>query len=514
MRSRRLIPLVATGVVATLAPGPARAAAADPEAIPQKPVWRQCSAPELSSSQCAHIKVPLDYRHPDGKKIDLAISRIRTSTAGKRRGVLLFNPGGPGLAGLSVPQIMKDKLPESVRDQFDLIGFDPRGVGRSSPVTCGLTDEEQEWSNRPYRPASFSRDVALARTVADKCHAKAGDTLPHLTTRNTARDMDVIRSVLGEQKISYFGGSYGTYLGAVYTQMFPGRTDRFVLDSAVDPNRFGRGTIQAWASGAEQAFSRWAQWTAQRHALYGLGDTPAKVKKTFWDLVARADRTPIRLDGKSLTGDDIRARRSMFFTVRDAAEKVVELRKAAAGRKKAAAAGPREEPVGEPSGDNTTVGFWSIVCGDAQDWPRDPAQYRHDALRDKEKYPLYGDFASHIKPCAFWGNGSEPTTIVNNDIDVLILQNQWDSQTPLASAQGMHRALKGSRMVYVVDGEGHGVYGSDPNSCADKAANAYLSTGRLPDKDVACRATDGQKHDSAKRLIPKPRRPLSSPDRS
>lgn len=253
MRIRRIAPILAVSAAATLVPAftPATAsAAADPlkQYLQQKPKWHRCESGNPAGYQCAKIKVPLDYSRPGGKKIELAISRIKTSTASERRGVLLLNPGGPGGEGLSMPLMMEPELPKSVKRRYDLIGFDPRGVGQSSPVSCGLTDKEREWQ-RPYKPATFAKDVKWARTVAEKCRAKGGDKLRHLTTRNTARDMDVIRSVLGEKKISYLGYSYGTYLGAVYTQMFPKRADRFVLDSAVDPQRIWRGMIQVWAEG-------------------------------------------------------------------------------------------------------------------------------------------------------------------------------------------------------------------------------------------------------------------------
>ncbi|OKK03447.1 hydrolase [Streptomyces sp. CB03234] len=511
MRSRRIVPLLAVGTVATLVPAlapatataspttSARAASAAAgslkQYVHQKPRWKRCDAQSPAAFQCATLKVPLDYGRPGGKQIDIAVSRMKASSAQERRGVLLLNPGGPGGPGLDMPLYLGSVLPAAVKKQYDLIGFDPRGVGRSTPVGCGLTDDERDWQ-RPYKAATFAKDVKWARTVAEKCRARAGAALPHLTTRNTARDMDVIRGVLGEKKISYLGYSYGTYLGAVYTQMFPRRADRFVLDSAVDPQRVWRGMIQVWAEGAEPAFTRWSEWTARRHATYRLGDTPAKVRKTFWDLVAQADRTPIDLDGTLMTGDDIRAERAVFFYVRSAAERVAELKRAASGEKPAPSPDRGSSPSPVPPAfaravpaDNGDASFWAVVCADTRAWPRDPEQYRRDAIRDKVRYPLYGDFASHIKPCAFWKNGSEPATTVDNKVGALILHNEWDSQTPLASGQGLRRSMKGSRMVTVLGGEGHGIYGS--TSCADKTATVYLTTGRLPAKDLTCRAPAG-----------------------
>ncbi|MFI7408099.1 alpha/beta hydrolase [Streptomyces sp. NPDC049627] len=499
MRSSRTAPFLAAGVVATLIPAlaPATASAAEnplSQYLQQRPAWHRCDREAPAALQCATIKVPLNYSRPNGKKIDLAISRYRTSVQSERRGVLLLNPGGPGGTGVDMPQFLAGELPKSVKRKYDLVGFDPRGVGQSSPVTCGMTAGEQNWE-RPYKPETFAKDVKWARTVAEKCYAKQGDKLRHITTRNTARDMDVIRAVLGEKKISYLGYSYGTYLGAVYTQMFPGRSDRFVLDSAVDPARVWRGMIQVWAEGGEPAFTRWAEWTAGRNATYQLGQTPEAVRKTFYDLVARADRKPIELDGAKLTGDDIRSNaRGIVFSVRDAAEWVGRLKKAAEGRSRSGGGATRTPtPVppsfgrAAPPEDNGDAAFWTVVCADTRNWPRDPEQYRADAIRDKGRYPLYGDFASSIKPCAFWKtNGGEAATKVDNKVGTLILQNEWDPQTPLTSGQGLHRVMKGSKMVTVLGGVGHGIYGS--KSCADKTATAYLTTGRLPATDVTCQA--------------------------
>ncbi|WP_262702957.1 MULTISPECIES: alpha/beta hydrolase [Streptomyces] len=518
MQRRRLRLLLAVGVTATAAPalawtaiaGPGSGPSATPSSaagkaldpyVKQKPKWKRCDAGSPATFQCATIKVPLDYRDPGGERIDVAISRIRTAVPDKRRGVLLSNPGGPGQAGLAMPTGLHRNLPKSVQEKYDLIGFDPRGVGKSSPVSCGLTKEEQNWL-RPYKEETFAKDVAWARDVAKKCKEKAGDKLPHITTRNTARDMDLLRAILGEKKISFLGYSYGTNLGPVYSELFPARVDRFVLDSAVDPGRAWRGMIQSWAEGSDAAFDRWTKWAAERSEEYGLGDTPKKVGRTFWGLVAQAGKKPIEVDGKPRTGDDIRSgMHEATFTPEEASAWVVELKKAAEGKPASAkklAAFPRSEGAG-PAGatddaakvpsDNPTASLWTVFCGDnSAAWSRDPESYRQDAIENKRRYPLYGDFASSIKPCAFWDESKEPVTEVNNEIGSLVVQNEWDGQTPLHSAQGLHRHLKGSRMVTVLGGEGHGVYPND-NACTESTVNDYLLYGKLPAKDVICKAT-------------------------
>ncbi|MFI6703821.1 alpha/beta hydrolase [Streptomyces sp. NPDC050509] len=560
MRRRRLAPLVAVSVTATLAPvfvtstataAPAASSSAVTPStassstasssaaksaldryVTQKPQWKRCLADVPAEFECATIKVPLDYRAPGGKRIDLAISRIRSTAPDKRHGVLLSNPGGPGGQGLYMPMGMQERLPESARQKYDLIGFDPRGVGKSSPVSCDLEPEEENWL-RPYKEETFDKDVAWARDVANKCKEKAGDTLPHITTRNTARDMDLLRAILGEKKISYVGYSYGTYLGSVYTQLFPDRADRFVLDSAIDPARAWRGMIQWWAEGAEPAFDRWTGWAAARSQEYGLGDTPKEVERTFWDLVAQADEKPIEMDGWANTGDDIRSGiRAAVFTPQYATEGVVELKKAAAGEPASAeklaaftgsegagtagAAGAAARAAEIPS-DNVTASMLAVVCGDnSAVWSRDPESYRRDAIEDRARYPLFGDFASSIKPCAFWDTSVEPATEVNNKVGSLVVQNEWDSQTPLASGQALHAVLKGSKMLTVLGGEGHGVY-PNGNACTDGTVTDYLLTGKLPAKDVTCRATadsnaEARKHQKRDRLPGSPL-PERAPDR-
>ncbi|MET8753231.1 alpha/beta hydrolase [Streptomyces sp. NPDC004667] len=531
MRRKRLAPLLATtGLVATslplLAVTQATAAPAG-RYLDQKPEWQRCDPDQQESFECATLKVPLDYQHPDGPTIDLAISRIKSTDPAKRHGALLLIPGGPGGSGLDRPLVEDNSLPQGVREQYDLIGFDPRGVGKSSPITCGLTEEEQNFQ-RPYRPETFDSDVAWAKAVADKCREKAGDVLPYITTRNEARDIDTIRAALGEQKLSALGGSYGTYVGAVYSQMFPERTDRFVLDSGVDPARVWRGMQQVWAEQSTPDFDRWTKWAAEHNAEFGLGDSPEAVSDTFWALVEGADKEPIKFNGRGwppeVTGDDIRANaRGLayyppFFTELFSALKAAsegkplpagtdaeKLKKALTERSPdaPAIAGADERPA-----DNSTAVWWSVVCGDTDTWPRDPEQYAKDAARDKKIYPLFGDISSNIKPCAFWDKPLEPATLMDKHANVLIVQNEWDPNTPLSSGQGLHRALKGSRMVTVEGGEGHIVY--PQGGCADTSVNSYLTTGQLPTEDVTCTNPAG----STRRQNTTTPRPLpNGPDR-
>ncbi|MFF2751976.1 alpha/beta hydrolase [Kitasatospora sp. NPDC058048] len=486
LRDGRTISALTVGAVTTalaaLTPVTAFAAGDPLQRYAQQQLrWERCDADRPAAFECAKVEVPLDYADPGGRTIDIAISRVRAGSAKQRHGVLLMNPGGPGGPGLTMPVEMEPLLPAEVRDRFDLIGFDPRGAGQSSPIGCDLKADERTFQH-PYSAGTFAKDVAWARTVADKCWAKAGDVLPHITTRNTARDMDVVRAALGERRISYFGHSYGTYLGAVYTQMFPQRSDRFVLDSALDPSLVWREGFREASAGAELAFTRWTEWAAARNAAYGLGATAAEVRRTYWDLVANADRTPVPTEDGSLDGDAIRSGYAAFVHVGAVTPWIVALKAAAAGGP-AAPAVPSVVPA-----DNTVSVAWAVLCGDTRSWPRDPEQYRRDAVRDRARYPLAGDLGANILPCAFWKPaGGEPATVVNNDVKALIVQNQWDPQATPAMAQGMRRALHGARMVTVAGGEGHGVVVAGP-SCADGGVTRYLTTGRLPAKDLTCGA--------------------------
>jgi pimeloyl-ACP methyl ester carboxylesterase len=291
---RRVLSAVAAGILAAgFVPATLSTAAPAPTSI----TWGPCPAdvvggPNASALRCGSVSVPLDYRRPDGPHIDIAVSKLPAKSPAHRRGSLVLNPGGPGSAGLGTPPVVAATAPAATADAYDLIGFDPRGLGHSNPLSCGLS-QEQSAALEPYpQPGGFAADVATQKQIVEQCFEHSGARLPFITTANTARDLDQIRIALGESKISYFGTSYGTYLGAVYASLYPTRTDRVVLDSAVGPRMVWRYQFRSWGPAMEIRFPDFAAWAAARHSTYGFGTTPAAVRATYFRLAAQLDTHP------------------------------------------------------------------------------------------------------------------------------------------------------------------------------------------------------------------------------
>ena len=220
----------------------------------------------------------------------------------------MLNTGGPGDVGVDAPSFFAALLPPEVLDRFDLVSFDPRGVGYSAPISCNFPAVAPEVAQRyPDVDGSIDRNIAFARDLAQRCRTHGGDVLPYVTTANTARDMDLIRAALGEQRISYLGYSYGTYLGAVYRTMFPQRADRFVLDSNYDPNLSRYDQLRLTSLGMALRLPDFIRWAAARDDRYQLGSTSAAVRRTYDTLTARLDATPVVLpDGTEITGNLLR----------------------------------------------------------------------------------------------------------------------------------------------------------------------------------------------------------------
>jgi pimeloyl-ACP methyl ester carboxylesterase len=472
--------------------------------------WGPCPAPAPDTPRdprltCAKVKVPLDYGHPDGTSIEVAVSRLAGTDTTKRHGVLLLNPGGPALAGLDTPSAMAPSLPKSVLDGYDLIGFDPRGVGTSTPQSCGLQNPSVA-GLFPYPAADGSIDanVQAARATAQQCAAKVGENLRYFTTANTARDLDRVREALGEAKISYWGQSYGTYLGTVYSSLYPDRTDRMILEGNVDPTHVWAGEAESWGKGMAERFPDAAAVAAGQNTTLGLGATPGEVTRTYLALADRLDRQPAPVPGtpQALTGAMLRSVTYALLIHNTTLPVLAQVWKAAVdladGRLTDADGKVLQQVFAEAPAapgvpaDNQATMFLALTCGDAE-WSHDVGSYAGRTAADRTAWPLSAGMPANIWPCAFWPQPIEkPVTVTDQGArTTLILQNRRDHATPWDSGLGLRHVL-GNRAAFVgVDNGGHYVY-HEGSACADNATVGFLDTGRLPDRDIDC--TDVTQH--------------------
>ncbi|MFD7818691.1 alpha/beta hydrolase [Streptomyces sp. NPDC059785] len=473
--------------------------------------WGTCPEPAEGTTRnpdltCGTLKVPLDYQDPDGEQIEIAVSRLAAAKSGARHGVLFLNPGGPALGGLDMPGTMAATLPESVRNTYDLIGFDPRGVEHSTPQSCGF-DDPTVYGRFPYPAADGSIDanVELAEADAAQCADTLGEKLKYFTTANTARDLDRVRQALGERKISYWGQSYGTYLGAVYRSLFQDRTDRMILEGNVNATKVWADEVaDTWGKGMADRFPDAARVAAAQADTLGLGDTVEDVTETYLKLADGLDREPAPLPGTSLslTGPLLRTVTYGMLLHNDTLRPLTAFWKAAAdladGSLTDADAKVLEQVLadtpaspGVPA-DNQVTMFLALTCGDAA-WPKDVDGYAERTAADRRKWPLTAGMPANIWACAYWdGPAEKPVTVAaKGSRNTLILQNRRDNATPWESGVALHKAL-GDRSVFVgVDNGGHYVY-DEGSACADKATVTFLTTGRLPGRDLYCTDVTGK----------------------
>ncbi|WP_246367265.1 alpha/beta hydrolase [Kibdelosporangium persicum] len=448
---------------------------------------------------CGTVKVPLDYRNPGGEQIEVAVSKLPAAKPHDRRGVLLLNPGGPALSGLGTPGVVAPTLPPSVLAAYDLIGFDPRGVGHSTPQSCGLDDPSLA-GLFPYPAAdgSITANVDHARADAERCATNAGEKLRYFTTANTARDMDRIRMALGEKKISYWGQSYGTYLGTVYGSLFPEHADRVVLEGNVDPTKVWANATDNWGKAMSERFPDAAKVAAAQHATLGLGGTVDEVTRKYLALADRLDRTPAPVPGTplALTGPMLRTVTYGLLLDNENLPMLAQFWKAAVGLAdgKLTEADGRvlqqvftapPPPPGVPA-DNQATMFLALTCGDAP-WSADVDDYARRTAEDRAAWPLTAGMPANIWACAFWPKPiEEPVRVTDKGPrNTLILQNRRDNATPWEDGLGLYKVL-GKRAAFVgADNGGHYVYHRG-STCVDEATVTFLTTGRLPDKKVYC----------------------------
>ncbi len=469
------------GAPAVASSGAGRAAAA-----PQRLNWQPCTV-SGASVQCATLAVPLDYRHPSGRKITLALSMVpATAPAGKQQGDLLVNPGGPGGPGRYLAAVIAFSLDHTVASEYNIIGFDPRGVGASVPALhC---DPSFFAGVRPdYIPASQAAERSLigrAKAYAADCEHRFGWLLPHMTTADAARDMDSIRAALGQQKISYLGYSYGTYLGQVYATMFGNRVRRMVLDSTVDP----RGAWYADNISQDYAFENRIQaffaWIAAHAANYRLGTTRAQVQQAWYRARAELTSRPVGGPQGPMIGPD-----EFDDTMLQGGYSDTDWPGLAAALAAYLHTGTSRGLVSEyhalgGQNENEFAVYNAVECSDVN-WPRDWARWDADTRRVYRTAPFEAwDNAWFNAACAFWPvhGPARPLAIKGAGLPpILMIQGSLDAATPYPGAQAAHKLLPSARMLVVQGGGNHGQSLSQPpNLCVNNFLGAYLATGALP----------------------------------
>jgi pimeloyl-ACP methyl ester carboxylesterase len=468
---------------------PAGSSAIVPEA--SKLNWQNCAG-NLTGLKCTSITVPLNYADPGGRTITIALSLSpATAPAAQQQGVMLVNPGGPGGPGRALAGEVAGEVSATVRADYDIIGFDPRGVGGSTPA---LSCDPGFFSGvRPdYIPASAAAEQVLisrAKGYAADCEKKYGWFLPYETTENSARDMDQIRQFFGVKQITYYGFSYGTYLGQVYGTLFPHQVRRMVLDSTVDPDGawYADNISQDYAF--EKRLRAFFTWIAKYDATYQLGRTEAQVEAAYYQVRAALKNAPANGE----VGEDELDDTILYSGYTD--EVWPSFAQAlSAYRNGGSSAGlvSAYEEWGVQS-ENEFAVYNAVECADVI-WPRNWSKWQADTETVYKTAPFQAwDNAWFNASCAFWPvkGPSKPFSVNGAKLPpVLMLQGTLDAATPYAGAQDAHKRLPTARMV-VVEGSGnHGQSLESPaNACVQGYLDNYLSGGSLPEKAGLVNAT-------------------------
>ncbi|WP_128434216.1 alpha/beta hydrolase [Streptomyces cyaneus] len=465
--------------------------------------WKKCGTKKYPTLQCASLEVPLDHSRPRGRQITLALSRI-PHTAKKYQGPLLVNPGGPGGSGLTLAGFVASALPKAVAAQYDVIGFDPRGVGKSKPaLDCkpghfAAVRRDAVPSTSQIEQANLLRAEAFARA----CGEKYGDVLPYIDTISSVRDMDRIRTALGARQINYFGYSYGTYLGAVYAKLFPERVRRAALDSVVDPTGVWYDDNLAQDHAFDARHRAFMAWIAKHDTTYRLGRDPEKVEAKWYAMRAALAR---RAAGGKVGASELEDTYIPGGYYNGYWPYLAEVFAAYVNGKNADPLVEAYEKFGaaDASDDNGYSIYTSVQCRDAA-WPRDWQEWRTDNWAVYAKAPfMTWNNAWYNAPCAFWPTSSLPSVSVANSKapPVLLFQATEDAATPYAGAVTVHRLLARSSLVVEQGGGNHGIT-LGGNACLDKHLAAYLADGTVPRGrgavDAVCEAQPDPKPLSSK----------------
>lgn len=473
-------------------------AAVTAQATPQPPAvaapvlhWGRCPAQAFEAAQCASLEVPLDYAKPTGRTIRLELSRNpHHSSVAQYKGVILVNPGGPGASALNTVSL-QDDIPRGVGEDYDWVSWDPRGVGASSP---SLSCRRHYFAapRRSYTPSTHAlREYWTKRSkaYAAACERKHPQLLAHLTTADSARDMDRIRQALGVQRISYYGFSYGTYLGQVYATLFGDHLKRVVLDSNVNPHRvWYRANLDQ-----DRAFDRniriWFRWVARYDDVYGLGGSGKAVRHRYYRELRRLAHHPA---GKLGAAEWVDAFQNAAY-YQGSWEDVASAWRSFARHGHTSGLLGEYRDAQSPGDDNSYAVYNAVQCTDAH-WPTNQRRVNRDNKRYNAKYPfMTWSNAWFNAPCLFWPAPAHAPVHVNGSTtsSALLVDETLDAATPYQGSLAVRKLFPQSRLLAEPGGTSHADSLSG-DACVDDRIAAYLRSGTLPKRrsgnraDVTC----------------------------
>lgn len=442
--------------------------------------WGRCSDEELRSvnAECALVAVPRDWSAPaDGRTVRIAISRV-AHTAKPYAGVMLANPGGPGASGLSLATL-GSQVPGGVGARYDWIGFDPRGVGASRPrVSC-----DADYANGPRPPYTPTTDaierswLRLTTDYAKACGQKNGSLLAHLSTRDSANDMEYLRIALGVDRIGFYGFSYGTYLGQVYATLYPDRVGRMVLDSTVDPTRVWYGANYDQDVAFQTAVTAWFSWLAKHDDVYGLGATKEAVQASYDRLSARLAADPADgVFGSAELTDTL-----LYAGYSQGLWPDLGAAFASATKGDTAEAQAYWKAYNDVTDDNSYAMYLAVQCID-QTWPGEWSTWSTDTRRIAKSAPFETWANTWFNaPCRTWpAKAGTPVDVTGKKVGpILMIDETLDAATPYSGSLVVRKLFPQARLLAEPGGTSHADSLSG-NGCVDDAVAAYLKDGSLP----------------------------------
>jgi pimeloyl-ACP methyl ester carboxylesterase len=449
--------------------------------------WKPCTHVE-----CGSLSVPLDYAHPDGSHITLALARL--PAAHKAIGVLFTNPGGPGGSGVDILRAADQVFPSEIRDSFDIVSWDPRGVGASAPVRC-VDDLDAFFAvdHDPTTRAAVAQNVAAAKAFVAACRRNSANLLPYVSTVSTVRDLDAIRAAIGVEKINYVGFSYGTLIGALYADVFPSRVRAMVLDGAIDPARsYAETTLDQAKSFDDDLTAFLEHCRSDSNCAFARGGDPAAA---YDDLVATITAEPIpgTVDSEHRTlgpGElDIGVASALYAGADGYDELATALAQAGRGVGDGMLA-LADAYTGRTTGghySNETAALYAIGCIDGPS-PKSVADVEQLAARARRVAPRFGPSTVWLGlPCTFWpvpAQGKVAPVNAPNAPPIVVVDTTHDPATPYAWGQALAAELQSGRLL-TAEGATHTSYGRG-DACVDQAVDRYLLDLTVPARGTRC----------------------------